>query len=360
MLSKASRGALTRLLLAPSHRATGRNVSTKTLDVVKQTLPLVAEAGTEFTSHFYKRMFADHPELLNIFNTSNQRKGRQQKALFSSIAASATSLVETGELPHAALEGIHHKHCALNCVPDQYNVVGKHILGTIVDLLDPPSEVLEAWKEVYGVLAHECIEGSERLYREVEAKEGGWRGERDFRLARKSGLSHSVIEFVFEPVDGKAVCDFTPGQYTTLWLQGQGWKNRQPRHYTLIGEPNKKDYTIAVKKETDGLVSSYLHDRVAPGDVLQMSAPYGNFYLSEAQKLWTEASNKPVVFLSAGIGITPTLSMLGSIKNEQRSVLWLHAAENGEEHPFRSYLVGLARAKTEGICTHVVCVQVCM
>ena len=68
-------------------------------------------------------------------------QGRQQKALFSSIAAAATSVLTTGELPHVMLEPVHHKHCALNVTPEQYKVVGEHIVGTIVDLLNPPQEV---------------------------------------------------------------------------------------------------------------------------------------------------------------------------------------------------------------------------
>ena len=53
-----------------------RGLTQKTLDIVKDTLPLVAEAGTGFTSHFYQRMFAAHPELLNTFNLANQSQAR--------------------------------------------------------------------------------------------------------------------------------------------------------------------------------------------------------------------------------------------------------------------------------------------
>jgi len=48
--------------------------------------------------------------------------------------------------------------------------------------------------------------------------------------------------------------------------------------------------------------------------------------------------------MSAGVGITPILSMLSSLKDSGRPILWLHGARNGKQHPYRSYLVGLAKA----------------
>ena len=43
-------------------------LSDKTIEIVKSTVPLLAQAGTVVTDHFYKRMFSQHPELRNIFN----------------------------------------------------------------------------------------------------------------------------------------------------------------------------------------------------------------------------------------------------------------------------------------------------
>ena len=42
------------------------------------------------------------------------------------------------------LEGVHHKHCALNVQPEAYNVVGENIIGTIVEMLNLPiKEMIE-------------------------------------------------------------------------------------------------------------------------------------------------------------------------------------------------------------------------
>mmetsp|Transcript_100747 Transcript_100747/g.260285 ORF Transcript_100747/g.260285 Transcript_100747/m.260285 type:complete len:446 (+) Transcript_100747:65-1402(+) len=324
-----------------------RKLSSQTLEVVKATLPAVAQAGPAFTAHFYKRMFAAHPELLNTFNVANQRDGKQQKALFSAVAASATSVLDTGALPLELLEGINQKHVALNVVPGQYDVVGEHLLGTITDLLNPPQEVLDAWGELYGALAKHCIEREEALYKEVESKPGGWRGMRKFVVKEKEVQSKVITKFTFAPTDGLPVCEALPGQYLTVWTY-PGGERRQPRHYSIIPSSDEGTYSIAVKKEEKGLVSSFLHDRTAVGDEFDLSPPYGNFRMPGAGELWTKDADAPVVLLSAGVGITPMLAMLGTLKNgvqaNEKPVLWLHGANNGREHAFRDYIVGLARA----------------
>mmetsp|Transcript_2195 Transcript_2195/g.3743 ORF Transcript_2195/g.3743 Transcript_2195/m.3743 type:complete len:418 (+) Transcript_2195:73-1326(+) len=324
----------------------------KVLETVKATLPAVAAAGPAFTGHFYKRMFAANPELLNTFNLANQAKGRQQKALFNAIAASAMCVLDNGTLPMQLIEGINHKHAALNVVPDQYNVVGEHILGTITELLNPGQEVLDAWGTLYGVLADVCIKREEELYKEAESRPGGWRGMRDFRVKDKYALSKHVMHFELAPVDGKPVSEHSPGQYLTVWLHPEGWEKRQPRHYSVTNIPSTESYTIAVKKEPEGLVSTHMHDRVAVDDVIQVSPPFGNFSLQGVQELWTADAGTPVVLISAGVGITPMLSMLGSLKNGtsvDRKVTWLHQTRNGREHNFRDYIVGLARAHTSDL-----------
>jgi nitric oxide dioxygenase len=49
--------------------------------VVKATAPVVVEKAEEITARFYPKMFADHPELLRLFNQGNQATGEQSQAL---------------------------------------------------------------------------------------------------------------------------------------------------------------------------------------------------------------------------------------------------------------------------------------
>lgn len=339
--------------------ASRRGLSTKSLAIVAATLPAVAKAGPAFTSHFYERLFKAHPALLDTFNVSNQRRGLQQTALFSAIARAATSVLQSGTLPQDMLEGINQKHCALGVVPPQYDVVAEHILGTITDLLDPGQSVLDAWAELYMALAGQCIKREEEIYKEVESRPGGWRGMRKFVVADKTVRAAHITSFTFEPADGKPVADFSAGQYTTIWVKGEGWENQQPRHYSLTNAPNGKSYSIAVKKEKDGLVSGYLHDQVKVGDEVQLSPPYGDFNISGCQNLWTSDVDAPVVLMSAGVGITPMMSMLHTLEDSfdlyssKRHVLWLHAAQNGREHGFRDYLMTMAQLHPQDITRRV-------
>ena len=109
-----------------------------------------------------------------------------------------------------------------------------------------------------------------------------------------------MTQFTFEPKNGTLICDHVPGQYTTVWAKGEDWVHRQPRHYTLCDIPSNNDFTIAVKREPDGLVSSWLHDTVEEGDVLPFSAPYGVFHVQNAENIWLSDETNPVVLLSAG------------------------------------------------------------
>ena len=111
--------------------------------------------------------------------------------------------------------------------------------------------------------------------------------------------------------------------------------------------------------------------QVLEGDTVMLSPPFGDFHIAHAEKKWIndEVANRrpvacrrgdasiderlaktrraqaaPVVLLSGRVGITPTLSMLASVQAGARPVVWLHAAENSLDHPFKEYLRGLGRA----------------
>ena len=63
--------------------------SPQTLEIVKATVPVLEEHGTAITTVFYKNMFNEHPELLDIFNETNQKLGRQQTALAMTVFGSS-------------------------------------------------------------------------------------------------------------------------------------------------------------------------------------------------------------------------------------------------------------------------------
>jgi ferredoxin-NADP reductase len=88
-----------------------------------------------------------------------------------------------------------------------------------------------------------------------------------------------------------------------------------------------------VKKEALGSVSTYLHERVKRGDVLQVLAPRGEFTLKR--------DDGPLVLLSAGIGVTPVLAMLHASAGSARPLWWIHAARDRDHHPFKDEIDAL-------------------
>src|SRR5690606_15393152 len=102
------------------------------------------------------------------------------------------------------------------------------------------------------------------------------------------------------------------------------------RNYSLSDAPGKGYYRISVKREAEGVASSYLHDHVQVGDVIELLAPCGEFVLQE--------SLRPLVLVSGGVGITPALSMLNHAAQSGRQIEFIHAALNSEAHAFREHV----------------------
>ena len=92
---------------------------------VKATVPVLAEHGTTITRHFYKRMFAHHPELKNVFNQTHQKSGSQPEALANAVYAYAANIDNLGALG-PTVSRIAHKHASLNIRPEHYPIVGRH------------------------------------------------------------------------------------------------------------------------------------------------------------------------------------------------------------------------------------------
>lgn len=141
----------------------------QTIATVKATIPLLVETGPKLTAHFYDRMFTHNPELKEIFNMSNQRNGDQREALFNAIAAYASNIDNLPALL-PAVEKIAQKHTSFQIKPEQYNIVGSHLLATLDEMFSPGQEVLDAWGKAYGVLANVFINREARSIRITPVK----------------------------------------------------------------------------------------------------------------------------------------------------------------------------------------------
>lgn len=308
-------------------------LSKSDIDIVKSTIPLLEEGGSSITDHFYKRMFKHNPEVKHIFNISNQHNGRQKVALIEAIIGYAKNIEDLSAIK-AVVEKIAHKHTSFNIQPEHYKIVGLHFIETLRELLDKlfTQDVEQAWLHAYQVLASTFINREHELYQNNLATSGGWAGKRAFKIVEKNVESDLVTSFVFAPVDMGPVIDYKPGQYIGVEVANESFPYTEIRQYSLSNIPNGKDYRISVKKELlpqPGLVSNYLHDQLSIGDIIDLYAPAGDFFFAN--------KNKPVVLVSAGVGVTPMQAMLeykASI-GYQQPVYYLHACENEQQHSFK-------------------------
>lgn len=319
-------------------------LSPETVRVVKATAPVLAEQGEIITTHFYQQMFHHNPELLDIFNSSNQHTGDQPRALAAAVYGYAANIDNLGALT-AVVQRIAHKHASFNIRPEHYPIVGRHLLEAVAHVLGDAAtdEIVSAWTEAYQFLADLFISVEEGIYQDSEAREGGWRGTREFRVARKERESDVITSFYLEPADGGSVVSFRPGQYIGIYLNPEGHPHREIRQYSLSDSPNGKYYRISVKREVqegfEGLVSNYLHDRVSEGDVVELSPPAGDFFLDlENSKV------SPVVLISGGVGVTPMMSMLNTLvgQSSTRPIRFVHSAISPSVHAFSEWVRALA------------------
>ncbi len=304
--------------------------------IVKSTVPLLESAGPAITQHFYQRMFSHNPELKDIFNLSHQHSGGQPVALFNAVAAYA-KYIDNLPVLTAAVERIAHKHTSFNIQPEQYNIVGHHLIQTLKELAPDAftAEVENAWVAAYQQLANIFIGREAEIYQANASAAGGWQGARKFKVQEKRQESELVTSFVFVPVDGQPVVDFQSGQYLGIRVQPESSDYQEIRQYSLSDRANGNSYRISVKREAaqdtngkPGIVSNYLHDHIEVNDELELFAPAGDFFFTDHQR--------PVVAISAGVGLTPMISIVETLaaKQYQQPVLFLHACENSAQHSF--------------------------
>ena len=204
----------------------------------------------------------------------------------------------------------------------------------------------EGWRHSFRALLEQLEDGASGN-RGLAPPSGGppaWTGLRPFRIAAVHRETPSIASFELEPVDGRRLPPFRPGQFLTVRVRPAGAPRALLRSFSLSAAPDPRRYRLSVKREPGGAVSSHLHDRAAPGDVLEAGAPRGTFTLA--------AGTGPVALLSAGVGATPVLAMLASLAaaGDEREVWWVHGARNRAEHAFadeaRRHLAALPRARS--------------
>ena len=323
-------------------------LSDRSRPVIEATLPAVAESIREIAHRFYDHLFGEHPELFDgVFNRGNQAEGSQQVALAGSVAAFASSLLKTPEqLPEHLLSRIAHKHASLGITPAQYQLVHDHLFWAIADVLGDAvtPEVAAAWDEVYWLMAYALINQERGLYSARGVRpETVWRR---WRVTEKVPETRDVVTFRVARVDDRLVRTSLPGQYVTVQVPVADGV-RQPRQYSLTRADDGEHRQFSVKRVRSngrpaGEVSNLLLDAVDVGDELTLSLPFGDVVLDD--------SGRPVVFASAGIGISPMAGMLSHLvaAGSHLPVTLLHADADEESFALRGQVVDDVRSLPSG------------
>lgn len=154
--------------------------------------------------------------------------------------------------------------------------------------------------------------------------------------------SETITSFSLRRADGRQLASYQPGQFLPLRLALPGLAKPLLRTYTVSAAPNRTSYRLSIKREPGGLVSTFFHDQVRPGFAIEAMAPRGRFVLDLA-------SERPVVLVSAGVGITPMMAMTDFLIDEGRRTrlfrrtYFIHGTTNGRTLAFGPHLRGLAR-----------------
>ncbi|MBP0588573.1 pyridoxamine 5'-phosphate oxidase family protein [Paraburkholderia sp. LEh10] len=172
---------------------------------------------------------------------------------------------------------------------------------------------------------------------------------RPFKVTKIVDESAVIRSFHLEPLDGAGLIAHAAGQHLPIRVTPPTCNKPVIRTYTLSTAPADSLYRISVKRE--GLVSSYLHDTLHVGSIIEARAPAGQFTVDAALR-------RPAVLLAAGVGVTPMLAMLRHIvyeglrKRRVRPTWFFHSARSLKERAFSREIERLAASANGAV--HVV------
>ncbi|WP_207770162.1 globin domain-containing protein [Frankia canadensis] len=319
-------------------------------EVLRTTVGMVSGHADAITAAFYRRLLAAHPPLRQVFNQGSQATGEQARALAAAVVGFAGHLLRTpgpaqpgqpGQAFNGVLRRIAHRHASLGVRPDQYPVVGQHLLAAIGEVLGEAvtPRVHRAWDEMFWLFATALIAEEARIYQRGGSNPANpWRS---WRVTARTVTTPEVLSLDLVPAGIDPLPDYLPGQYVSVAVDLPD-VGRQARQYSLSRAPGAGSLRITVRRvpatgdAPAGAVSSHLHNRVAVGDLLDLSAPTGHVTLAPGAD--------PLVLISAGIGTAPMIAMLGHTARLRpgRTVVVAHADRSPAHHPLRTEMLDLA------------------
>ncbi|MDR5649542.1 globin domain-containing protein [Staphylococcus nepalensis] len=298
------------------------------VQIIRETVPLLKDKGQTITSTFYKRLFEQHPELKNVFNQTNQKRGLQSSALAMAVLAAAENIEDLSPIVPAIMPVV-YKHCALQVKAEHYPIVGENLIWAIQQEtgLNEDDPIIQTWIKTYGAIADAFINLEKDVYSKM-----AWDGFKPFTVTNITEETDMIKSFTVTS-DEIDLSQFIPGQYITVDISSEKLPYRAKRHYSIV-DGDKDFLTFGVRRdvteEHEGEVSTVLHDEVNVGDTLLLSAPVGGFGLANK-------ANKQL-FLGSGVGVTPLVSMYQEAVDADLTATFLQSTSNAQNVAFEEKL----------------------
>ena len=172
----------------------------------------------------------------------------------------------------------------------------------------------------------------------------GWQGWRKFRVRSVKRQTKLASQIWLEPVDGKPVAAFLPGQFLTIRLRTNTEKKPVVRCYSISGPIEQNGYQLTIKEvagdeknRKPASASRWINSELIVGDRIEVKSPAGDFFLDEM----TDAT---LVLLAGGVGITPLMSMISRLADAKspRQIVLLYGNRNSADHIFKKELADVA------------------
>ncbi len=230
------------------------------------------------------------------------------------------------------------------------NVAAASIFGAIAAYV-----LLLAFRQAHGasvtartgaieqnLLRHRIDDLIEQRKFERMREELSWGGWRKFEVVERIDEGGGIFSFCLAPHDKRKLPPFMPGQYLTFQLKLPGSPNPVVRCYSLSDAPQAERYRISVKRQMPPRdetkadlgksASNWLHDNAQPGEILDVKAPSGHFFLDPSHQ-------RPVVLIGGGVGLTPVLSMLNALiaRGWEQEIWFFYGVRNGNEHIMKDH-----------------------
>lgn len=162
-----------------------------------------------------------------------------------------------------------------------------------------------------------------------------WKGFKECRVFKIVQEDDNVKSFYLKFTDGIRMPEFTAGQFISVRIKCNDGSYTKSRQYTLSMNYNENFYRISVRRESEGYLSRKLCDDIKEGDNIEITMPVGKFMLKE--------SDKPLILLGGGIGVTPMLTMAYDSDKDKRAVHFIYSIPNSQNHSFKDEIDLLAQ-----------------